>query len=243
MAETPAPIFLIGGGPATRARKGPDPVLQAVILRSGIQRPTIAYVGAASGDNDEFRIRNIGRLQEAGAGEVTLAPVCSLGTDEKKVKGILEVSDLVFVSGGDVDAGMRFLEEKKMVDFLRRLYLSGKPFFGVSAGSIMLAQKWVRWRDPDDDRSAELFPCLGFAPILCDTHGEDDGWQELQALLRLSSTGTIGYGISSGAAVVVEPCGDVYALGGEVARFAMRTGRVVRIKSLFPGTPPSSLSL
>jgi len=99
MTETPAPIFLIGGGPATRARKGPDPLFQAVFLRYGVQRPTVAYVGAASGDNDEFRIRNTGRLQEAGAGEVTLAPVCSLGGDGKKAKGVLEVSDLVFVSG------------------------------------------------------------------------------------------------------------------------------------------------
>ena len=234
MAETPAPIFLIGGGPATRARKGPDPVLQAVILRSGIKRPTIAYVGAASGDNDEFRLRNTGRLREAGAGEVKLAPLCGRGGDGEKAKAVIEVSDLVFVSGGDVEAGMRILEEKKMIDFLRRLYLSGKPFFGVSAGSIMLARKWVRWRDPDDNVSAELFPCLGFASILCDTHGEDDGWQELQALLGLSSTGTFGYGISSGAAIVIEPNGDLSALGGEVARFEAQASGVMQVESLLP---------
>jgi len=234
MAETPAPILLIGGGPATRARKGPDPLLQAVILRRGIQRPTIAYVGAATGDNDEFRLRNTGRLREAGAGEVRLAPLCRRGGDGKKAKAVIEVSDLVFVSGGDVDAGMRILEEKKMIDFLRRLYLSGKPFFGVSAGSIMLARKWIRWRDPDDNKSAEFFSCLGFASILCDTHGEDDGWQELQALLGLSSTGTLGYGISSGAAIVIEPNGDLSPLGGEVARFQSKAGRVVQVESLLP---------
>ena len=203
-------------------------------MRRGIKRPTIAYVGAASGDNDEFRLRNTGRLQEAGAGEVTPAPLCTRGGDGEKVKAVLEASGLVFISGGDVEAGMRILEEKKIIDFLRRLYLSGKPFFGVSAGSIMLARKWVRWREPDEDGSAELFSCLEFASILCDTHGEDDGWQELQTLLELSSTGTVGYGISSGAAIVIEPNGDLSALGGEVARFQSRAGRVVPIESVLP---------
>ena len=46
----------------------------------------------------------------------------------------------------------------------------------------MLARRWVRWTDPHNDDSAELFPCLGFAPVFCDTHGEGDGWGELRAL-------------------------------------------------------------
>jgi cyanophycinase-like exopeptidase len=121
-----------------------------------------------------------------------------------------------------------------MTGFLRRLYRSGKPFFGTSAGSIMLARKWVRWRNPDDNESAEPFPCLGLAPILCDTHGEGEGWEELKALLALSPTGAIGYGIASGAAIVIEPDGALFALGGEVDRFRKRTGGVVQIESLIP---------
>jgi hypothetical protein len=98
----------------------------------------------------------------------------------------------------------------------------------------MLARKWVRWRDPHNDESAELFSCLGLAPILCDTHGEGDGWEELKALLALSPTGTTGYGIASGAAIVVEPDRTLSALGGEVDRFRRWTNGVVPIKSLVP---------
>ena len=79
---------------------------------------------------------------------------------------------------------MRVLREKEMIGVLRRLHREGKPFFGTSAGSIMLASQWIRWADPNDEASAELFDCLGLAPVFCDTHGEDDGWEELQALLR-----------------------------------------------------------
>lgn len=234
MAEVRGPVFLISGGQTMRKRKGPDPLLQAVIRRTGVRRPLISYLGTASGDDDTFRLWFTRLLQNAGAGEVTLAPLCAERGDPEKAKAILETSDLVFISGGDVEEGMRVLVEKGMTGFLRRLHRSGKLFLGVSAGSIMLARKWVRWRDPRNDESVELFPCLGLAPVLCDTHGEGDGWEELKALLALSPAGATGYGIASGTAIVVEPDRTLSALGGEVDRFRRRANGFVLIKGLIP---------
>src|SRR5208283_1309482 len=108
----------------------------------------------------------------------------------------------------------------------------GKPFFGISAGSIMLAREWVRWRDPDDVTTAELFPCLGLADILCDTHDEKAGWEELQAALALKKDGALGYGIATGTGVIVFPDGRVEGLGGPVCRYAREHGAVVRIADL-----------
>jgi cyanophycinase-like exopeptidase len=234
MAEVRGPVFLISGGQRMKKRKGPDPLLQAVIRRTGVRRPTIAYVGTASGDDDAFQFWFTRLFQKAGAGEVTLSPLCGERGDPEKAKAVLEASDLVFISGGDVEEGMRVLEEREMIGFLRHLYRSGKLFFGVSAGSIMLTLKWVRWRDPHNDGNTELFSCLGLAPILCDTHGEGDGWEELKALLALSPTSAIGYGIASGTAIVVEPDRTISALGGGVDRFQKRVDGVVLIKSLVP---------
>ena len=234
MAEARAPLFLIAGGRGMKTRKGPDPLLQAAMRQVNLRRPKIAYVGTASGDDAAFRLWFTRLLKKAGAGEVKLAPLCGRRGDAEKAKAVLEVSDLVFVSGGDVEEGMRILNEKEMTGFLRRLYRSGKPFFGTSAGSIMLTRKWVRWRNPDDNESAEPFPCLGLAPILCDTHGEGEGWEELKALLALSPTGAIGHGIVSGTAIVVGPDGALFALGGEVDRFRKGAGGVVQIESLIP---------
>jgi peptidase E len=238
MAEAHVPLFLIAGGRGMRTRKGPDPFLQAAMRRVNLRRPKIAYVGTASGDDTAFRLWFTRLLKKAGAGEVTLAPLCGRRGDAEKAKAVLEASDLVFVSGGDVEEGMRVLNQKEMTGFLRRLYRSGKPFFGTSAGSIMLAQKWVRWRNPDDNESAEAFPCLDLAPILCDTHGEGDDWEELKALLALSPTGAIGHGIVSGTAIVVGPDGALLALGGEVDRFRKRESEVVQIESLIPEETP-----
>ncbi len=234
MADVRGPIFLISGGQTMRKRKGPDPLLQMVIRRTGVRRPLVSYLGTASGDDDTFRLWFTRLLQKAGAGEVTPVPLCGRRGDPERAKAILEASDLVFVSGGDVKEGMRVLVKKKMTGFLRSLHRSGKLFLGVSAGSIMLARKWVWWKYPHADESAEIFSCLGLAPILCDTHGEGEGWEELKTLLTLSPTGTIGYGIASGAAIVVEPDCTLSALGGEVDRFRRRTNGVVRIKGLLP---------
>ena len=234
MADVRGPVFLISGGQTMRRRKGPDPLLQMVIRRTGVRRPMISYLGTASGDDDTFRLWVTRLLQKAGGGEVTLVPLCGRRGDPERAKAILEASDLVFVSGGDVKKGMRVLVERKMTGFLRRLHWSGKLFLGVSAGSIMLARKWVWWKDPHNDESAEIFSCLGLAPILCDTHGEGDNWEELKALLTLSPTGAIGYGITSGTAIVVEPDRTISVLVGEVDRFRRRADGVVPIESLVP---------
>jgi peptidase E len=121
-----------------------------------------------------------------------------------------------------------------MTRFLSRLYEQGKPFFGTSAGSIMLAKEWVRWRDPDDDATAELFPCLGIAPVICDAHDEEGDWQELKTTLKLGQDNVKGYGIVSGTAIKVSPDGRVEALGGAMHQFLRHGGRVDRLPDLLP---------
>ncbi len=236
VSEPRAPLFLIAGGGASPKRWGPDPVMEEAIARIGVPRPEVAYLGAASGDDPAFRVSLSGVLKKAGAARVVLAPLCGKRADSEVARKVLADSDLVFVSGGDVDEGMQVLRRAGMTAFLKTLHRAGKPFLGVSAGSIMLARRWIRWRDPRDDSSAELFPCLGLAPVLCDTHGEAEGWEELRTLLMLSPVGAMGYGIASGTALVFEPDGSIAAVGGEVARLRRRVTGVVQGKPCRPGS-------
>jgi peptidase E len=200
----------------------------------GITSPTVAYSGTASGDDRSFFRFISGELTQAGADKVVHAIIAPPAADLKKARSILEVADIVFISGGDVEAGMDVLREKNMLDFLGDLYRQGKPFFGISAGAIMLAERWVRWRDPDDDSSAELFPCLDFAPIICDTHDEAGGWEELQAALQLAEDGVRGYGLATGSGIKVFADGKVEALGGEIYQYIHRGDEVVRIEDVLP---------
>ncbi len=219
MKRADAGLFLIAGDPGRRGR-GKDPLLEMIFARIGLARPRVAYIGVASSDSRLFFLWIAALLKKAGAGEVGLVPLASRRADLAKARSLLELADVVFVSGGDVELGMRLLERTGVDALLKGIRAQGRPFIGMSAGSIMLAERWVRWPDPADDGTAEAFPCLGLAPLLCDTHAEKEEWEELRMLLRLT-TATVGYGIPAGAALQVAADGFLAALGRPVQQIAL----------------------
>ena len=208
--NVPKPMFLIAGDPGNR-RASADPLLQTVFGHFCVSAPSIAYIGAASGDDRRFFAMLTSAFTNSGAGVVTLATTVR-HFERRSFENTCAAADAIFFSGGDVDSGMNVVTEHRLVPFFRELYGGGKPFFGISAGSIMLARTWVRFRD-DGDSVGELFPCLGIADILVDVHDEDENWGELSALLKLSPDSSIGYGIRAGSALVVDPHGTVEPMG------------------------------
>jgi peptidase E len=229
----PKPVFLLAGG-RQAVRVSPDPLIQTVFRECGGASPVVAYIGTAHRDDPRFFSFMANFLIGAGAFKVNHALISPEKADLKKARETLSSADMVYVGGGDVDKGMRILEKKNMIDYVQSLYENGKLFFGVSAGAIMLAKKWVRWRDADDDSTAELFPCLDLAPIICDTHGEQEDWEELKVALRLANEGEKGYGIISGTALKVFPTGEVQAMGGSIHRFVLQKGKVNRLSDIQP---------
>jgi len=227
-AAGPSPVLLLAGGPGT-SRDVYRPLLREMLLGPGKPRPLVAYLGAATDDDRRFA----GWMRDlvTGAGPCTfrLAPVVGRRAGGTAAREVVDEADVVFAGGGDVELGMRRLLERDLAGTLRARHAAGVPFVGISAGAILLARRWVRWRDPDDDASAETFECLGVAPVLCDCHGEEDGWAELAALLRLEGERSLGYGLRSGAAVRVGAGGEVEPACGEVDRLQLREGKVLRL--------------
>jgi peptidase E len=234
------PLFLVAGSALPVTARGPDPLVRLAIQSTGMHRPSVAYVGAASRDDSLIRKHHAAMLRKAGAGVITTAPLAGYRINAPVAAAAVESADLVFLSGGDVEAGMDVLVRRGMIPVLRRAHRAGTPFLGISAGSIMLSRAWIRWTDPEDDEGAETFPCLGLARICCDTHGEDDGWGELKAMLSLRPVGTKGFGIVSGSAIVVAADGTLSALGGEVHVFKRLKAGVVQVESLVPGPRPGT---
>ena len=141
---------------------------------------------------------------------------------------------------------MEVLEERKILSFLRELYESGTPFIGLSAGSIMLAREWIVWDDPNDDATSSVFPCMGFADVRCDTHGEGEGWEELRALMLRSPEGSVGYGIPTGAGL----CSSYFFSGrlrlravGAAASAGADAVNSIIFRPRKPKTPPSFTSV
>jgi len=229
--NAPKPVYLIAGG---KGRKSFKSIIKMIREDTGKTKPAVAYVGVASGDSLPFYLMMSAMIKEAGDCQIRRALIAPKKADLNKARAILESADAIFISGGDVEAGMRVLQEKDMTGFLTGLFKQGKVFFGVSAGSIMLAREWVRWRDSEDDSTTELFRCLGITPIICDTHAEADDWEELKAALNLQEKDTQGYGIPSGSCLKVYPDGRMEALDGAVTRFLKRGSSIVKQTELLP---------
>lgn len=230
---SPPPIHLLAGGRWSH-RRTPDPLLAGCMALAGVPSPAVAYIGAASDDDAGFFQHLASAFREAGAGRVELVPLAADTSETAIARRRLASADLVFMSGGDVEAGMRCLRRHALVPFLRQMHRSGKPFFGLSAGSIMLASCWVRWTDPDDEGSATAFRCAGLAPVVCDTHAEDDDWAELRTLLRLLPEGTVGYGIPSGGGLAIRPAGVIAPLAKPVTRLRREANRIRELPPLRP---------
>jgi peptidase E len=230
---TQKPIYLMAGGRSEGTRSFSH-VMQTIIKDIGKAKPVIAYVGVATGDNWPFYKMISGLIKRAGPCQIERVLIAQKKADLEKAKLALQSADAVFMSGGDMEVGMSILDEKNLVGFFQELYKQDKLFIGVSAGSIMLANEWVTWGDPDDDSTAELFPCLGIAPVICDTHAEEDDWEELKYALLLKNDSAIGYGIPSGACLKIYPDGTPEALGGVITRYGTQKGKVKRQANLAP---------
>ncbi len=201
--------------------------IKSILAETGIKHPDVAYIGTASDDDASFFKFAAGFIRLAGAHSVAHVKLCDEKADVNEAKSLLGKADVVFISGGDVEAGMRRLDHHHLVSFIKELYDKGAVFFGISAGSIMLGTRWVRWENPEDDSSAELFDCMGIAPVVCDTHAEKEKWEELKVAINLMEDNSRGYGIPSGGTLRISPDGMIAALDKPVVCYGKTSAGVV----------------
>ncbi|MDB4971042.1 MAG: peptidase [Myxococcales bacterium] len=229
-------IHLIGGGPgallATRRH------IKQAIKAVGKKTAVVAYVGAASNDNAGFQ-KMLSALFVGSGARLEAVKLARKNASVATARRLLDGCDLVFMSGGDVEHGMRILDDRGVADDLRRLSAAGKPFIGISAGSIMTGRHWVRFPG-DDDARAESFPCLGIAPVDMDAHSEADDWPELRTLVRLlakKDADAVGYGVPSKACLRIDLDGarpKLTALGAPITRIGAKSGKPVERAPLAP---------
>ena len=104
----PADVFLIAGGSQPKNNKE---ILAGALALIKKETPNVAYIGTASGDSKEFFLRLRQIIMAAGAGNVSLVPIVRR-FDPDKARDILLASDVVFLSGGDVNIGMKYLRKR-----------------------------------------------------------------------------------------------------------------------------------
>ncbi len=209
--------LLAGAGPGTGPRS--FRYQKEIVRATGKDKPVYAYVGAASGDARWFE-QIVKTMVFGSRAKSVFVRLTEKKTKTSSAKAMLDDADVIFVSGGDVEEGMRVIEERGLSSYFRELSHGGKILEGVSAGSIMLGKHWVRF-EHDGDHHGEVFDCLGVVPISFDAHDEKDGWGELHALARLlpAERGSWVCGLTSKCAGLWD--GErLVALGGALARFS-----------------------
>ena len=231
---------MVGGGPgaALALRRH----FKAALAEVDRPRPVVAYVGAATDDNHGFFTMIHGALAPGSSVRMEPVKIASPKARPADARAVLEACDLVFMSGGDVEHGMKVLHDRDLARTLVALAHAGKPFFGISAGSLMMAREWVRFPDENDDASAELFPCLGLAPLHVDAHSEDDDWSELRVVVRLlherGDESPVGYGLTGkgGLRVSFDAGGKLRAraVGTAIPRLVFKSGKVTHGAPLKP---------
>lgn len=229
------PVTLIAGQFGSR-HFGTRPYLEAAVRSTGKPAPSALYIGAANGDDGEFGTALCVLLTLAGARRVVWrAARKRRGRSWRSTQTALETVDFVLIGGGDVETGMNTLRDADLLSHLRAAAERGVAFAGMSAGAIMLGERWIRWPRADaGDGEAETYECLGIAPCSVDTHGESDGWKEARsfAAVRARELGrkATAYAVPSGGALVVGGDGKMYAHGEPVPVFAAQPRKKAKLE-------------
>lgn len=218
------PVTLIGGQ-FRSPHFGTRPYLEGAVALARKEAPTALYLGAANGDDHSFGTGLCGLIAAAGVADVIWPKLAKRQRDEAAARDALARVDFVFVGGGDVEAGMDVLRRAQLVADIRAAADRGVVFAGMSAGAIMLGERWIRWPRADaGDAEAETYECLGVAPCALDCHGEADGWTEARSFAavrarELKRKAKV-YGVPSGGALIARSGGKMMARGEPVPVFA-----------------------
>ena len=218
------PVTLIAGQ-FKSPHFGTRPHLETALRLTSTESPAALYIGAANGDDASFGTALCALLGAAGAAEVFWPKLAKRRREVAAARNTLERVELVFVGGGDVEAGIDVLRRADLIDELRSAAARGVVFAGMSAGAIMLGERWIRWPRADaGDDEAETYECLGIAPCSLDTHGEGDAWRETLSFVAVRAR-ELGrkanaYGVPSGGALIVSDGGKMRARGEPVPVFA-----------------------
>ncbi|HET7609606.1 MAG TPA: Type 1 glutamine amidotransferase-like domain-containing protein [Gammaproteobacteria bacterium] len=232
------PVTLIAGEFGS-PHFGTSPHLEEAVRLARKEAPQALYIGAASGDDETFGTALCALIGAAGASDVFWPKLTKRPRDKSVARKALARVDFVFVGGGDVEAGMDVLRRAQLIAELRAAAARGVVFAGMSAGAIMLGERWVRWPRADaTDDEAETYECLGLAPCALDTHGEGDRWGEARSFAAVRARElkrkARAFGIPSGGALVVRGGGKMHARGKPVPVFVASPRGAATIERTLP---------
>ena len=177
------------------------------------------YIGAANGDRVPFFLNMKSILVGVGIPKVTHLKLAQNDVDVAKAKELLQKADVIFISGGEVEDGMNWLDKHGLRETVVEQYYEGKQFICVSAGTIMMGKYWLDMDEDNNHKNPKIFTCLGIIPHVFDTHAENEDWIELKTALRLLGNNSIGYGIPTLGLITATSDGKLEGINSDLLEF------------------------
>jgi peptidase E len=223
----PGPAILI-------ARSVPDDKFHDRLFGELPSAPSVAWIGAASGDQRAWYERVAAVLRKRFGARVSFArSLPAADVDLAETRRILDDAQVIYLGGGDVGVLADALRGSGLDEHIKRRRREGAYLVGVSAGAIGLGRYWVKFPDDDDELAAATrFECVGAVPIVCDCHDEESDWEELKELLaawrREAPGATVdAYGIPLGGALWLDGEDRVTPLGAAPKVLRLVDGKLI----------------
>lgn len=226
-------IFLCGGGEVDLAEFVAEAASSS--KRSTREVPRIAVLAIDSGHGSFFTDEIVESLTDAGSCEPV---VRAYGEGEEAALADLVDVDAIYVAGGTTSDYLRALQP--IVGEIRRRVAEGTPYFGLSAGALLAAEKALvggyRIGDVpvapemigDGIDELEVAPGIGLIDITVEVHAAQ--WGTLGRLIAATEAGLVsgGVAIDEDTALVVSDGGlRVIGSGSVWQAFASEHGVVV----------------
>src|SRR5262249_27981918 len=160
--------------------------------------PRAAYIGASNGDQAEFYSIFQAAMEHVAIPECRMIPSAPSADD----RSFLLSSDIILLSGGDVELGWNIMKENGVSEDLIAAFNRGAVLMGVSAGAVQLGQ--VGWRQTDGAQT-DVFHTLGLVPYIISAHQEDQDWEDLKTVVAFMGNNAHGIGLPRGGAAIYHP--------------------------------------
>ena len=177
------------------------------------ERQRVLYLGTAAGDGERAQLRFLQAFMKLGADPVTL-PFFPYDMQRDYASEVL-AADLVYVGGGNTVAMLAVWREFGFDAALRRAWVAGTAFAGISAGANCWFERYVT----DSIPGGGIRAGLGWLPGTFCPHLDSQAWR--QPLLAAAPALPV-YGAADGVAMRFENGRCVEAVSDRVALAAVQ---------------------
>jgi cyanophycinase len=187
------PLYLLADSQLFFWKSDGDSLAERVRAELDKSSPKAAYIGASNGDQPEFYSLFQAAMESMGISNCRAVP----SQPSKEDISFIEESDLILLSGGDVERGWRTFEQNGLKELVPRKRFDGAILMGVSAGAVQLGLGHLS--NAAQPKRVDMFR---FAPFYVGAHDEGNDWFDLRALVNLAQSDARAIGLPAGGGAV-----------------------------------------